>query len=106
MNTGLKVWLWIVMIVNAIAAISTILVALLVPILFVSALSSIVIIVGAALILFKQKKVGFYVICCMAIVNLVFNVIGGNNMVMSLVSAVVMPGIIYLLMKPTWDVFN
>lgn len=106
MSTGLKVWLWIVLVLNAITVVTTVLGALLNPLLFVSAIGTALIIVGVCMILFKQKKLGLYIICGMEAISLVFNIIGGGNIIISIISAVLMPGITYLLMKSNWESFS
>ena len=60
MNTGLKVWLWIVFVINIISGVMMIPLMLIQPLLIVSLIAEVLIIVGAGLILFAQKKVGFY----------------------------------------------
>jgi len=106
MSSGLKIWLWIVLVLNALSLVGTIIAAILAPLLFFSAIGTVLIIVGVCMILFKQKKLGFYIICGTVAIVLVFNIIGGNGIILSIISAVIMPGITYLFMKPTWDSFS
>lgn len=105
MTTGLKVWLWIVLVLNAISAVISLIAALISPVLWISVIAGILIIVGAIMLL-QTKKIGFYLICGAAVVGLIVNVINGRNIFMALISAVVMPLIIYLLMKNTWNQFE
>ena len=54
MNTGLKVWLWIVFVINIISGVMMITLMLNQPLLIVSLIAEVLIIVGAGLILFAQ----------------------------------------------------
>jgi hypothetical protein len=64
------------------------------------------IIVGAGLILFAQKKVGFYLMIACAAIGLVINIFGGVGVVKSIISAVLCPLITYLFMQKDWDSFQ
>ena len=54
----------------------------------------------------SKEKMGFFLICGGAAVSLVLNIILGGNIVSSVVSAVIMPLIIWLLIKNTWYEFH
>ena len=69
MNTGLKVWLWIVFVINIISGVMMIPLMLIQPLLIVSLIAEVLIIVGAGLILFAQKKLGFYLMIAHAIIR-------------------------------------
>lgn len=104
MSTGLKVWLWIVLIANAITGVLSMIAAVLAPVLWISVIMNAVIIAGAIMLL-RMKRIGFFIICGAAAVSFIINVIGQQNIIVSLISAVVMPLIIYLLMRKDWDNF-
>jgi len=104
MTTGLKIWLWLVFVVNAISAVISIIAALVLPMLWVTVIATILVIVGAVMLL-QTKKTGFYLICGASVIALIINVVSGQNIVSSLISAVLMPLIIYLLMRKTWNEF-
>lgn len=106
MTTGLKVWLWVVFVLNIISAVTSVFAAMLLPILWVSVVLEIVIIVGIGLLLFGQKKIGYYLVCAMAVLGLIVNVVLGTNIIYAVISAVLMPLITWLLMKNTWDQFE
>lgn len=106
MTPGLKIWLWIVLVLNAFSGITAIAVALLVPFAWVVVAAEVLVVVGAAMLLFPRKKMGFYLICGGAVVSLIVNVILGNNVVTSVIQAVLMPLIIWLLIKNTWYEFQ
>lgn len=112
MNSGLKGWLWFVLIVNIISAISTFslfAIASLVrggfAIITVSLVCSALIIAGTAMLLFARKRVGFYLMCACALVGLVMNIVIGNNLVLAIISAILCPLITFLLMRKEWDAF-
>lgn len=106
MTTGLKGWLWFVLVVNAISCVSMVTTAILVPLAWVSVALEILIIAGVSMLLFGRKKMGFYLICGAAVLGLVINVILGVNIIYAVVSAVLMPLITWLLMKNTWYEFQ
>lgn len=125
LNTGLKVWLWIIFVINIISAVVMALGVVgsaalgsafgLGPVYTVLCVASlileIVLIVGLAMLLFKSKKMGFYLICAAAGVGFVVNMItygvtGGltaANIVRAVISMVLCPLITYLLAKKDWD---
>ncbi|RHV59790.1 hypothetical protein [Roseburia sp. OM04-10AA] len=74
--------------------------------LIVSLIAEVLIIVGAGLILFAQKKVGFYLMIACAAIGLVINIFGGVGVVKSIISAVLCPLITYLFMQKDWDSFR
>ena len=102
MNTGLKVWLWIVFVINIISGVMMIPLMLIQPLL----IAEVLIIVGAGLILFAQKKVGFYLMIACAAIGLVINIFGGVGVAKSIISAVLCPLITYLFMQKDWDSFQ
>lgn len=113
MNSGLKGWLWFVLVVNALSAISTFRlysIAALVrggfAIVTVSLVCSALIIAGTAVLLFARKKVGFYLMCACALLGLIMNIVIGNNLIVSIISAVLCPLITFLLMRKEWDAFQ
>ncbi len=106
MSTGLKVWLWVVLVLNAITALLCIPVALLVPLAWVSVILEAILLVGVCMILFKRKKMGFYVLIGSSVLNLIVNIVIGESIVKSIISAVLFPLITYALMRSTWDQFE
>ena len=106
MTTGLKVWLWIVLVVNAISGVTAIATAMLIPLMWVVVVAEALVVAGAAMLLFPRKKMGFYLICAGAAVSLILNVVLGENVIGSVISAVIMPLIIWLLIKNTWYEFH
>ncbi len=128
LSTGLKVWLWIVFVVNIISAIGA-----LVSIFGAAAISAayglgagytilcvlsflleIALLVGVAMMLFKQKKLGFYIICGTAVAVFILNLVTygmlgaltAGNFVRALIYLIVSPLITYLFARADWDKLN
>ena len=106
MTRALQVWLWIVLVFNAIGGVMAIVSSLLIPLMWIVVVAEVLVVAGAAMLLFPRKKAGFYLICAGAAVSLIINVIAGGDIVRSVVSAVIMPLIIWLLIKNTWYEFK
>ena len=85
LGTGLQVWLWIIFVLNIITALGALAAVVgsaalgvgpvYTVLCVVSFLLEIVLIVGIAMLLFKSKKVGFYMICGAAVIGFVVNLI-------------------------------
>lgn len=105
LNAAAKGWLWFVFIVNALVCLSAIgtAVTLSPKIGIFTAAAEVLILIGVGLLLFKQKKVGFYIICAVVVVNLVVNIVLGVGIIRSVISAVIMPLITFLCLKSQWD---
>lgn len=121
LSTGLTVWLWIIFVVNVLAAIGGIVVALgasvvgatlglgaiYVVLCFISVILQIVITVSIGILLFAHKKIGLVLIIAAAVLGFIVNMItyavaaqlGAGNIIKAIISAIIMPGITYLLAK-------
>ena len=106
MTTGLKIWFWIVLIVNVGTCVWEVLVALIAPLVWISVGLTMLVVLGTAMLLFARKKMGYYVICSSAVLGLIVKVCVGFGIVNALVSSVVMPLITGLLMVNTWHEFR
>lgn len=106
MTKGLKIWLWIVLVCNALSAVGGVVTALAVPLGWLSVIACVLVAVGCAILLFQTKKLGFYIVCAGAVVSLVTSILIGANIIVAIISAVVLPLIIFLLMKNTWNEFQ
>ena len=96
MTTGCKVWLWFIFICNIIAAVSYIATIVILPVTgTICLIAEIIVIIGIALLLFQQRKLGFYLIVVMAVISAIFNIVSGINIALSLISAIIMPAITY-----------
>lgn len=106
-SKGARIWLWFVLVVNCLSAIGLLRGFAISPLITILTLVlEAILIFGVVLMLFKQKKLGFYLVCGMAAFTLVLNIIGGSNLILSIVSAVVMPGITFLFIRndfSEWD---
>ena len=121
LGTGLQVWLWIIFVLNIITALGALAAVVgsaalgvgpvYTVLCVVSFLLEIVLIVGIAMLLFKSKKVGFYMICGAAVIGFVVNLITYGlvsgltaiNIGRAVVGLVVCPLVTYLLAKNDWD---
>ncbi len=112
LNTGAKVWLWIIFVINIITlvvSIPTILtgITLLGPtytlLSVISIVVSCVFVAGIAVLLFGHKKVGFYLMVVAAVASLILNIALGTNIVRAIISAVLCPLITYFVIKSQWD---
>ena len=119
LGTGLQVWLWIIFVLNIITALGALAAVVgsaalgvgpvYTVLCVVSFLLEIVLIVGIAMLLFKSKKVGFYMICGAAVIGFVVNLITYGlvsgltaiNIGRAVVGLVVCPLVTYFLRKMT-----
>lgn len=121
LSTGLTVWLWIIFVVNVLAAIGGIVVALgasvvgaalglgsiYVVLSFIGVILQIVITVSIGILLFAHKKIGLVLIIALAALGFIVSIVtyaiaaqlSAGNIVKSIISAILMPGITYLLAK-------
>ena len=121
LSTGLNVWLWIIFVLNILATIVGIVVALgasvvgatlglgaiYVVLCFISVILQIIITVSICILLFAHKKIGLVLIFALAalgfIVSMVIDAIAAQlsagNIVKAIISAILMPAITYLLAK-------
>ena len=121
LSTGLTVWLWIIFVVNVLAAIGGIVVALgasvvgaalglgsiYVVLSFIGVILQIVITVSIGILLFAHKKIGLVLIFAFAALGFIVSMVtyavtaqlGVGNIVKAIISALLMPAITYLLAK-------
>jgi len=105
-----KFWLWFVFIVNCIVLVLGLIGVpaslLLGPLMFVATLISeileVVLIVGVVMLLFKKKKIGFFIMCGCQVVNIILGFILGNG-IRTIASAVISVLILYFAIKNYWD---
>ena len=113
-----KFWLWFVFIVNIIALVisvlglvgSVVLGPAFIAIMLVTVILEVAIIVGVSMLLFKKKKVGFFIICgcqvCNIILSFVLGAMQGNAIgsgVKTIASAIISVLILYFAIKSYWD---
>lgn len=121
LSTGLTVWLWIIFVVNVLAAIGGIVVALgasvvgaalglgsiYVVLSFIGVILQIVITVSIGILLFAHKKIGLVLIFAFAALGFIVSMVtyavtaqlSAGNIVKAIISAILMPSITYLLAK-------
>lgn len=128
-STGLKVWLWFVIVVNGLSAVKNVFNIGSSPL---STVISIVVeaalIYACVMIMFQMKKFGFKLMCIVAIVNAVLSILimiiagaaagaltgsaavglasGAIGIVVVIIGAALCPLITYLLMKSQWEIFE
>lgn len=128
-STGLKVWLWIVIVLNAISALGNLGSIANSPVAtIISIVLEVIMIYAAVLIMFQTKKLGFKLMCGVAVANVVVTIItaifagvlagalAGNAMIgligaiigiiFSVIIIAICPLVTYLLMKKDWDMFE
>ena len=120
LSTGLTVWLWIIFVVNVLAAIGGIVVALgasvvgaalglgsIYVVLSFIGVIQIVITVSIGILLFAHKKIGLVLIFAFAALGFIVSMVtyavtaqlGVGNIVKAIISAILMPVITYLFAK-------
>ena len=121
LSTGLTVWLWIIFVVNVLAAIGGIVVALgasvvgaalglgsiYVVLSFIGVILQIVITVSIGILLFAHKKIGLVLIFAFAALGFIVSMVtyavtaqlGVGNIVKAIISAILMPVITHLFAK-------
>lgn len=121
LSTGLTVWLWIIFVVNVLAAIGGIVVALgasvvgaalglgsiYVVLSFIGVILQIIVTVSIGILLFAHKKIGLVLIFAFAALGFIVSMVtyavtaqlGVGNIVKAIISAILMPAITYLLAK-------
>lgn len=96
LTKGCKIWLWIIFIgsvisiVTGFAAFSISFIPAVITIVL-----SIILMLGIGLMLFKQKKEGFYIQCGVSVGSFILNMTQGTNLIFALISAVLSPIITY-----------
>ena len=121
LSTGLTVWLWIIFVLNILATIGGIVVVLGASVVgaslgvgaiygilcFISVILQIIITVSFGILLFAHKKIGIVLIFALAALGFIVSMVtyaitahlGIGNIVKSIISAILVPGITYLLAK-------
>ena len=121
LSTGLTVWLWIIFVLNILATIGGIVVALGASVAaaslgvgaiygvlcFISVILQVVITVSIGILLFAHKKIGLVLIFALAALGFIVSMVtyaitaqlGIGNIVKAIISAILMPLITYLLAK-------
>ena len=115
LSTGLTVWLWIIFVLNILATIGGIVVALGASVVGATlglgaiyvVLCFIIITVSIGILLFAHKKIGLVLIFALAALGFIVSMVtyaiaaqlSAGNIVKAIISAILMPAITYLLAK-------
>ena len=100
MTKGCKIWLWLLIAGGVISVLSGFYVLS-----YSTAMGVYTVVVGAAqiasvaILLFKQKKAGFYALCMLVAINFIYNVMHQVNLLFALASLIGMPGITFFFLK-------
>ncbi len=107
MTKGCKIWLWFIFIINAIVFVLSL------PLIFRAGLwgiyaeaAELFMIIGIALLLFKQKKTGFYIIAAVSVVCCIVNIISSARIIYPIVTAIISPAITYYFISKNSDVIK
>lgn len=125
MSKGLKGWLWFIFVVNILAAVGSLMTAVgaaalsaslglgagYIALCVVSLILEIVVLVGIAMMLFAQKKLGYYLLCAAAVVGFIVNLITygmldaltAANIAQAVLGLVLCPLITFLVAKKDWN---
>ncbi len=107
MTKGCKIWLWILIVGGAISVLSGFYVFS-----YSAAVGVYTIIMGigqiasVAVLLFKQKKAGFYALCIIVAINFIYNITHQVNLPLAFVSLILMPGITFFFLNRGQNVEN
>ena len=107
MTKGCKNWLWFMLVVNiltVIAGVVTIPTNTLTGI--YSVIADIVRITGVALLLFRQRKNGLYLIIVIAVINVIVAAVNGVNIILALISAAIYPAVTYYFVSKNNNIFK
>lgn len=121
LSTGLTIWLWIIFVLNILSAIGGIVVALGASVVgaslgvgaiygvlcFISVILQIIVTVSFGILLFAHKKIGLVLIFALAALGFIVSMVtyaiaaqlSAGNIVKSIISAILVPGITFLLAK-------
>lgn len=107
MTTGCKIWLWIMLVANTISLVLGIISFSTLGVIGIyTIVAGIIAIVGICLLLFKKKRIGFYILLALAVVGLVVNIANGANIVVSILSAIIAPALTFFFISKNQSVIK
>ncbi len=107
MTTGCKIWLWIMLVANAISLVLGIISFSTLGVIGIyTIVAGIIAIVGICLLLFKKKRIGFYILLALAVVGLVVNIANGANIAVSILSATIAPALTFFFISKNQSVIK
>ena len=100
MTKGCKIWLWILIVGGAISVLSGFYVfSYYAAVGVYTIIMCIGQIASVAVLLFKQKKAGFYALCIIVAINFIYNITHQVNLPLAFVSLILMPGITFFFLN-------
>lgn len=107
MTTGCKIWLWIMLVANAISLVLGIISFSALGVIGIYTIAAgILAIVGICLLLFKKKRIGFYILLALAVVGLIVNIANGANIAVSILSAIIAPALTFFFISKNQSVIK
>lgn len=107
MTKGCKIWLWVMLIANVISLVlGVVSIGILGAVGIYTVVAGIIAVIGVCLLLFKKKRIGFYILIVLAVVGLVVNIKVGANIVMSILSAIIAPALTFFFISKNQDVIK
>lgn len=103
LDTHAKVWLWISFIGNILAALMYVRLISESSLYIAFFVLSILLAVSVSILLFMCKKLGFYLICCLAVIAFFLNVLAHVNFLFAVFGLFSGPLFTYLFLKSSWD---
>ena len=104
-----KFWLWFCLVVNALAfiiyifgVVGAMATGQYVVVMILCLIAEIGMLTGLSMLLFKKKKLGFYIVACTAVLNIILNAVMGQ-LVRGIISAVISLLILFFAIKGNWD---
>ena len=97
MSRGLKIWLWVTMILYGASALTHAFTGNLLFFLAAAAYT-----IAIAVMLFKRKRVAYMALWEIGIFSMVLEYMAGNGLVMAVFSAVLYPLVTYLFLRRDW----
>ena len=100
MTKGCKIWLWLLIVGGVISVLSGFYVFS-----YSTTMGVYTVVVGAgqsasvAVLLFKQKKAGFYALCMLVVINFIYNIMHQANLLFALANLIGMPGITFFFLN-------
>lgn len=112
LSKGCKIWFWFLLIVDCLAVIGYLLSIVKSPLSSIlGIIGAVLTLGGAALILFKQQKLGFYLICASAVLGLIGTLvtadkIGAGTIIGGVIGALISPLISWYFVNKNKDVLQ
>lgn len=103
LRTPAKVWLWIILIINILSTLSYVRLIPVSPLFGVLLLLSFLLLAAIGILLFGHRKLGFYLLCGVAVVIFFLNLYVHVNFFIALSAMILSPLITYLFIRSSWN---